>query len=260
MSAATATLAPVTETLTVAPSKFIAMETGKFERSHTRIYLALILDVIHGHKGETPKGYAAMLAEVAPHVTMWPKYCTVIKHAASGTHRAMLDTFPATSTGLTDAVKWYENQASLADYTLSLEDMVRFMSGKWSVKAQRDQAKLASDTLSAQAAEQRASAGIEETARRAAADKASNARSVQAQTEAEEAHTKPLTLVQGTVTPGPVLGEGWISHMVTVHDKAGDIIVNGIENMSPETLLGMVDYINDFLRATMPAQAEKLAA
>lgn len=248
-------------TLTVPASRFISAEVNKFTRSHTRVYLALILDVIHAHNAVKPAGYAAMLTELAPHCTMWAKYCTVIAPALAGVHATTLAEFPATVDGLTKAVAWYENQAKKADYSLSLEDMVRFMKGQWSVKAQREQAKQASDQLTATAVAARAAAGVAETARKTAADTDSNIGRTLAQVDAEQSTPRtPLALVQGTVTPGPVLGQEWQAHMVVVHTNGDAVKVTGLDTLSPEHLCGMMESINAFMLAAMEATAAAAGA
>lgn len=250
------------QTLTVPASRFIAAEVNKFSRSHTRVYLALILDVIHAHNAVKPAGYAAMLTELAPQCNMWAKYCTVIAPALAGVHATTLAEFPATVDGLTKAVAWYENQAKKADYSLSLEDMVRFFKGQWSVKAQRDQAKQESDKITATAVAARAAAAVAETARRAAADTDHNIGRTLAQVDAEQSTPRtPLALVSGSVTPGPVLGEGWQSHMVIVHTKGDDVRITGLDTLSPEHLLSMMENLNTFMLAAInaTAAAEKAA-
>lgn len=245
------------QTLSVPASRFISAEVSKFARSHTRVYLALILDVIHAHKAEKPAGYAAMLTEIAPHCNMWAKYCTVIAPALAGVHAATLAEFPATADGLNKAVAWYENQAKKADYSLSLEDMVRFMKGQWSVKAQREQAKQESDKITAKAVSERAAQATAETQRKQAAQTDSNIGRELAQVDAEQStpHT-PLSLVSSTVQPGPVLGEGWQSHMIVVHTKGDSeaVKVTGLESLSAENLCSMMEQINAFMLASLEAQ------
>lgn len=124
-----------TETMVVPASAFITREVVAFERSHTRLYLAILLDVIHSHKAVAPRGYPAMLATLAPNLRDLPKYCTVIKPAMASKHAQTLKEFPATAQGLNDAVKWYTNQASIGGYTLSHADMVSFFKGSISAKA-----------------------------------------------------------------------------------------------------------------------------
>lgn len=236
---------------------FIAREIGRFARSHSALYCALILDVIHTHGGTQPRGYPASVQLVAPDLPCIGKYCTVINPALSSPHLSTLATFPATADGVSAAVKWLENQTKLAGYTLSLEDIIRFFKGKWSTAAQR-----AADAEAAKhIQEKRTQSAIESTTQRAV--KEAHAK---AHREAEQDILSTIvTLPQRgesaphTTAPGPVVGADWVAHSVTVSTKGDELTITGLDSLSPEHLCKMMEQINERLLAVMDAPAQKVA-
>lgn len=252
-------------------TRFISNEVAKFARSNTRIYLALILDVIHGHAAVQPRGYAAMLTALAPHLSMLPKYCTVINPALRSKHAEELASFPATVDGLSKAVAWYENQSDKAGYSLSLEDMVRYFKGEWSVKAQAqakaDAMRLAQTTdvqAAADAATKREEEGAAQATAKASREAASHQRSKDTQSALEaltpdtpeDQHVSNVVSMIGA----PVLSEGWNSSMVVVHTKGEDVKITGLDSLSDEGSLALFEALSALITARVEAAQTQLAA
>lgn len=264
MTNQTSPVSPAPDSTPTLASRFISNEVSKFSRSHTRLYLALILDVIHAHAAIQPKGYASMLETLAPHMPMLPKYCTVINPALASTHAQTLSSFPATNDGLSKAVAWLENQSSLQGYTLSLEDTKRFFQGKWSVKAQAQAAKDAADTLQAErtaaaalkASENEAKA-VQETNESNAREEGSNKRSKAIQSKLESVITMTPRPAGTDVAPlaGPVLHDGWQTTMICVHEKGDSVKLTGLDTLSAEAIMSMMEFLNTHMLAMLDAQA-----
>lgn len=251
----------MTTSMNPSASKFIKSEGAKLARSHTRLYLALILDVIQNHKGTAPRGYPAAVAEAVPELgSMVSKYCTIISPAIASAHLEVLCAFPATASGLDEAVQWFSNQSRLAGYTLSLEDSVRFFKGKWSVKAQKEQEAHAASLI----ANKRVADAVEETSRKQEADDASNKRGKAIQ-------TKLADIVQlhdnktGPAKPleqGPIVGEEKdtptgdntiVTNVVTIqHNTLADTItITGLDSMDFHALNKLVCEAQIALEAKM---------
>lgn len=231
----------------VTVSRFMHAEAVKFERSHTRVYLALILDVLHNHNGVRPATYTADLLAVAPNV-LWGKFLQVVKPALNSKHKETLASFAANGKGLDEAQAWFENQAKLAAYTLSLEDMNNFFSERPSTKAQREQAaKDNKDALTDKAASVLTQA-IQETARKGAADSVSAARSVAAQVEAES--------VAPTVFAFPTPDHALVGDLladtiaqVTIASVGESFAVHGLDALNDEQMLALFDAVSAKLHA-----------
>lgn len=227
----------IVENLTVPASAFITREVVAFERSHTRLYLAILLDVIHSHKAVAPRGYPAMLATLAPNLRDLPKYCTVIKPAMASKHAQTLKEFPATAQGLGDAVKWYTNQAKLGGYTLSHADMVSFFKGSISAK--------------------------QKAAILDAANEQKAALDMLGQTDADGPVSALPTVTTSLVSEvlvqdrGPALDQGYTTHTLVVHYKDNESAhVTGCEQMEEARLIEAIAHMQAMLASMQAARIE----
>lgn len=235
-----AVLIPATSAPATA-SRFIAGEVVKFSRSHTRLYMALILDVIHTHGAVVPAGYAATLTALAPHITMFAKYVTIIKPALASKHAAALKDFPATVDGVSKCVTWFENQARLTGHTLSLEDSKEFFKGNLSIKAQQE-------ALSEANARHQAIAliGRQEEAVKATVEKQVNAIARSAKDEGEQKALEtafPVVHVSSDIQPlerGPEIGAEWDRRTLVVATRGEEITVNGLQNFDAAELAALI--------------------
>jgi len=261
----------------VAASKFVAGEVGRFSRSHTRLYMALILDVIHTHNAVVPAGYATMLTACAPHITMFAKYVSVIKPALASKHAATIKEFRATVDGVSDAVKWYENQARLTGHTLSLEDMKEFFRDNLPLKAQAEAVAQANEkeralkllgvrddkgdvsqiAKAAQAFDQGAAVARTDDAIGATAARLAIEQASKASREAEQAALPPVAHIVSNIQPleqGPALNDGWSASTLTVHTKGLVSKVTGLEALTVAQLVDLMKAAESAMANLMETQ------